>query len=294
MFSTDSEELQDSIRKAARAIENADALIITAGAGMGVDSGLPDYRGDEGLWREYPRLKHLGLSFEEAASPTWFDKDPRLAWAFYGHRQGLYRETRPHRGFALLKAWGEAKAHGHFTFTSNVDGHFQYAGFDPERLVECHGNIHRYQCCEPCHDQLWQGIAKDLDIDLQKLEARGPLPQCPECGEMARPNILMFFDWDWVRDVRTEQEGRFRAWVEMLEATEARVAIVEIGAGTNLVAVRMESERLAGQLTSQLIRINPREAEGPGGVTSIALPALDALERIEGELSEQFRGGCAN
>ena len=61
------QDLKTAIQAAATVIENAEALVILAGAGMGVDSGLPDYRGDEGLWRAYPRLKHLGLSFAEMA-----------------------------------------------------------------------------------------------------------------------------------------------------------------------------------------------------------------------------------
>jgi hypothetical protein len=73
-------------RLAAEAIEGADALLITAGAGMGVDSGLPDFRGTQGFWRAYPAIAKLGVSFEEMANPQWFNHDPALAWAFYGHR----------------------------------------------------------------------------------------------------------------------------------------------------------------------------------------------------------------
>jgi len=276
-----SRELQNSIDFAARSIQTADALIITAGAGMGVDSGLPDYRGNEGLWRAYPRLKHLGLSFEEAANPGWFTKNPKLAWAFYGHRQALYRRTKPHRGFALSKAWGEAMADGYFIYTSNVDGHFQHAGYDPQRLVECHGNIHRYQCCEPCTDHIWQDTMDDLDIDMEKFEVRGSLPCCPECGGVARPNVLMFYDWDWIGSFRIEQERRLRNWLDELQAKDASMAIVELGAGKSLATIRNASEHLARQFRGQLIRINPRDADGPNGAISIALPALEALERIE-------------
>ncbi len=62
---------------------------------MGVDSGLPDFRGAEGFWRAYPVMAKLGLSFEEMANPAWFQTDPHLAWAFYGHRLNLYRRTQP-------------------------------------------------------------------------------------------------------------------------------------------------------------------------------------------------------
>jgi NAD-dependent SIR2 family protein deacetylase len=94
--------IQDNIRMAAKAIQEADALFITAGAGMGVDSGLPDFRGNSGFWKAYPPIAKLGLSFSEMANPKWFDQKPEMAWAFYGHRLNLYRATVPHRGF---KSW---------------------------------------------------------------------------------------------------------------------------------------------------------------------------------------------
>lgn len=61
---------------AAEAVRQADALLITAGAGMGVDSGLPDFRGNEGFWRAYPAFAKLGLDFMSMASPGWFHRDP--------------------------------------------------------------------------------------------------------------------------------------------------------------------------------------------------------------------------
>ena len=77
------------LQRAAEALRQADALLITAGAGMGVDSGLPDFRGREGFWRAYPTVAKLGLSFEEMANPHWFAENPELAWAFYGHPESL-------------------------------------------------------------------------------------------------------------------------------------------------------------------------------------------------------------
>ena len=127
--------LRAEIERAAAAVAAADALVVAAGAGMGVDSGLPDFRGDEGFWNAYPPYRHLGLSFVELANPRWFVDDPALAWGFYGHRLALYRSTRPHAGFDLLRAWISACTGGGFVFTSNVDGQFQRAGFDPTRIV---------------------------------------------------------------------------------------------------------------------------------------------------------------
>jgi hypothetical protein len=98
-------DLIPDLALAADAIRRADALLITAGAGMGVDSGLPDFRGNEGFWRAYPAFAKLGLRFDELANPRWFASDPSLAWGFYGHRLNLYRTTTPHDGFAILLQW---------------------------------------------------------------------------------------------------------------------------------------------------------------------------------------------
>jgi NAD-dependent SIR2 family protein deacetylase len=91
-----------ALRRAAGAVAAADALLFGAGAGMGVDSGLPDFRGDKGFWRAYPPYEKLGLSFAALASPRWFRSDPELAWGFYGHRLNIYRATLPHDGFGIL------------------------------------------------------------------------------------------------------------------------------------------------------------------------------------------------
>lgn len=70
-------------------ISQSDYLIITSGAGMGVDSGLPDFRGKNGFWKAYPKLKDLNLSFVDVSNPISFLKDPKFGWAFYGHRYEL-------------------------------------------------------------------------------------------------------------------------------------------------------------------------------------------------------------
>ena len=101
--------VEHEITQAAKAIKAADALLITAGAGMGVDSGLPDFRGAQGFWRAYPAIAKLGLSFAEMANPAWFSENPHLAWAFYGHRLNLYRQTTPHQGFNQLLEIGSSK-----------------------------------------------------------------------------------------------------------------------------------------------------------------------------------------
>jgi len=92
----------EQIIKVQQYIKEADAVLITAGAGMGVNSGLPDFRGNKGFWNAYPIIKDLGISFQGMANPKWFITNPALVWAFYGHRLNLYRDTIPHDGFGMV------------------------------------------------------------------------------------------------------------------------------------------------------------------------------------------------
>jgi hypothetical protein len=70
---------------------------------MGIDSGLPDFRGADGFWKAYPALKQQNRNFKEIANPESFNTMPEIAWGFYGHRLQLYRNTIPHAGFHILK-----------------------------------------------------------------------------------------------------------------------------------------------------------------------------------------------
>jgi NAD-dependent SIR2 family protein deacetylase len=276
--------------RAAEIIAAADALVITAGAGMGVDSGLPDFRGTEGFWRAYPPISRLGLRFEEMANPAHFLRDPSLAWGFYGHRLELYRKIVPHRGFQTLRRWAEGPPGGAFVFTSNVDGHFQRAGFAEARVVECHGSILHLQCTVPCAREIWSADEVGVEVDEETFRAAEPLPSCPFCGAVARPNVLMFGDWNWISGRTSEQETRFRTW---LEDMDGRLAVIEFGAGTAVPTVRLTSEHLARRAGARLVRVNPREPAVPEGSVSLPMTALEAIDALESRLdagpSERMR-----
>lgn len=278
----------EAIQRAAQSIAAAEALVVTAGAGMGVDSGLPDFRGDEGFWNAYPAYAHLGLSFVDLANPRWFEEDPHLAWGFYGHRLNLYRATEPHEGFARLRAWAASRPAGAFVFTSNVDGQFQHAGFDAAAVVECHGAIETWQCARNCGSGLFAAAAESIAVDPTTFRAADPLPRCPHCGALARPNILMFGDDAW-NDARTgAQRRRFEDWLATL--TGRRVTVVECGAGAAVPAARRMSEVLTRIFEGTLIRINTRESSVPAGGISIQCGARAALTAIDAACGPAARG----
>lgn len=281
----------DELARAAEAIRESTALLVTAGAGMGVDSGLPDFRGNEGFWKAYPPFAKLGLSFVDLANPRWFDTDPALAWGFYGHRLALYRATKPHEGFAILSRWAASRPRGAFVFTSNVDGQFQRAGFDPDRILECHGALDWLQCTRDCGVGILRADSFAPEIDESSMRARGALPTCPRCRALMRPNVLMFGDFGWDSAREEEQSARFDAW--MAEAVSdvgrerERLVVIECGAGTAVPTVRNLGDRLATRLGATLVRINVREPEVPRGHVGLAMGARAALRAIDAKLSER-------
>ena len=274
------QEIQIEIDKARELISDADAILITAGAGMGVDSGLPDFRGNEGFWQAYPVAKARGLSFQEMANPEWFESDPSLAWAFYGHRLNLYRDTVPHEGFKMLRELCKAKDDDYFILTSNVDGQFQKAGFDQDKICEIHGSIHHLQCTKDKDHGIWSAEDDNVTVDMETFQALAPLPVCPACGALARPNILMFGDWDWIGYRSDMQMKRFGRWKIDLMNEKKKVCVIEIGAGTAIASIRRMSESAAKQFHTPLIRMNPREAQGLLGTIKLTMGGLAGIKAV--------------
>ncbi len=252
--------------------------MITAGAGMGVDSGLPDFRGEEGFWKAYPALAAAGVDFMSIANPNAFRKNPRQAWGFYGHRLALYRQTMPHDGFGVLNRIAQRMPAGAFVITSNVDGQFQKAGFDESRILEIHGSIHRLQCSSPCSDMIWPAQSIEPVTDEERCEWIGnKLPACPKCHQLARPNILMFNDWHWIDARKDFQRSSWQVWASQPKAK----IVIELGAGVDIPSIRHIGEKQA----CPVVRINPRHfslREGSG--VSLPMGAREALMAIEREL----------
>src|SRR5262249_5078590 len=144
-------------------------------------------------------------------------------------RLQLYRRTVPHEGFSILRRWLLAAECGGFVFTSNVDGHFQSAGFAPERLVEIHGSFSGRQCTNDCGIGIVEPGTIELTIGEETMRAVPPLPSCPRCGALARPNILMFGDWSWDSAWTDAQIRRMDQWIESLSG--AHLVLIECGAG---------------------------------------------------------------
>jgi len=250
---------------------------------MGVDSGLPDFRGNQGFWQAYPPYARLGLSFVECANPEHFERDPAFGWGFYGHRTNLYRDTIPHQGFQIIRRWIDRKKLPYFVVTSNVDGQFQTAGYNEDCILEVHGSIHWLQCSTPCCDTIWPN-REQLSIDEDSMRAR-QIPRCPRCRAVSRPNILMFGDWGWLPQRTHQQEQRFQAFLD--SHGNRRLAVVELGAGTAVPTIRATSERIGWRCAdATVIRINTRESVIASPHISLPCGALEGVRAIDALVTE--------
>lgn len=158
------------LEQAACWLRQAEQVCVLTGAGVSAESGVPTFRGSDGLWE--------GHRIEDVASPEGFRRDPALVWQFYNARRANLRQVQPNAGHyalaALERRWGDR-----FTIvTQNVDGLHQAAG--SQRVLELHGNLRRTRCL---------GCGEVRDRGLEPLEA---LPRCPRCGGPLRPDIVWF------------------------------------------------------------------------------------------------------
>jgi len=192
-----------------------------------------------------------------------------------------------------MKEWGESKPDGYFVFTSNVDGHWKKAGVPAEKLIECHGTVDYLQCTENCTEDIWPSYEtlKGIVVDPETFRAKDPLPQCKNCNELARTNVLMFNDGtfnDNRLNVQMESLKKWRASMRdksMATSSKFKLAVIEVGAGKAVPTVRFQSEGMCQQFDASLIRINLRDSDFPvnmkgGPHFSLPLGGLQALQLL--------------
>lgn len=279
--------MKNEIQRAAEWIANAESLLITAGAGMSVDSGLPDYRGKDGFWNHFPVYRELGVDYARMTRPSGFTRDPHFAWGFYGYCLSLYRRAQPHFGYEVLKSLAKRFGSQCFVLTTNVDGFFLKAGIPSTQVRECHGSIHALQCIHPCQRSSWSADAFHPEVDMHSMRLIEPLPSCLHCGALARPAIFAFGDTSYVWEATQSQAELYQAWRE--RSVGRRLVVIECGSGPTVPGLRREGEALARQNQGHLVRINLRDHQ-TNHPDDIGLPysAVEALELIHQELLSTF------
>jgi NAD-dependent deacetylase len=145
------------------------SITVLTGAGISADSGVPTFRGQDGLWRNFRA--------EDLATPEAFARDPRLVWEWYDWRRALIATKRPNPAHHALVEL-ERRYERFRLITQNVDGLHEAAG--SRSLIELHGNIWKIRCtrCERIH------LNHDVPLAL--------LPYCHDCGTLLRPHIVWF------------------------------------------------------------------------------------------------------
>ena len=143
--------------------------VVLTGAGISAESGVPTFRGEDGLWKNYRA--------EELATPEAFSRDHRTVWEWYDWRRQKIAEAAPNEGHRAIEAL-ESYFDDFALITQNVDGLHELAG--SRNVLELHGNIWKKRCVS-CG-----AIEEDRRVPLPTHE-----PRC-ECGEMMRPHIVWF------------------------------------------------------------------------------------------------------
>jgi len=150
-------------------VHKAQSVTVLTGAGISADSGVPTFRGTEGLWKNFRP--------EELASPDAFDRDPQLVWEWYNWRRELLATKLPNPAHEALVQL-EARIPDFWVITQNVDGLHAAAG--TRHLSEIHGNIWKVRCTK-C-DQVC--VNRDVPLTFP--------PSCDDCGGLLRPHIVWF------------------------------------------------------------------------------------------------------
>lgn len=157
----------------------ARSVVVLTGAGVSAESGIPTFRGDEGLWKSYRP--------ERLATPEAFASDPRLVWEWYAWRRELVATRSPHSGHVALARLCQDRP-GVRLVTQNVDGlHARAAseiGSGAAPPLELHGSLFRVRCTA-CRYR----APHTASVDSGTVET---LPRCPECGGLLRPAVVWF------------------------------------------------------------------------------------------------------
>jgi NAD-dependent deacetylase len=217
--------LDAELQAAAERLSASRRVLALTGAGVSAESGVPTFRGAEGLWRRFRP--------EDLATPEAFARDPNLVWEWYASRRERLAPLRPNAAHEALVAL-EARVPRFLLATQNVDGLHAAAG--SRAMVELHGNIWRLRCmascCEPREDR------------------RVPLPEMPprcSCGALLRPDVVWFGE-------SLDEKAVERA----LQAAESAEVVLVIGT-SSLVYPAAALPQVARAHGAFVIEVNPQE-----------------------------------
>lgn len=241
----DTEELVTRLR-------TARALVVVTGSGVSAASGVPTFRGDHGLWRNY--------RVEDLSTPEAFAHDPKTVWEWYDWRRALLADCRPNAAHDVLARWSARQ--GFTLITQNVDGLHERAG--TANIIRFHGSIWDLQCAVGCGAPRWE----DRTAPLPALP-----PACPACGGLARPGVIWFGE---TIDLDVLQRSS--------KAAAGADVFLSIGTSSQVypAAGLLHQAHRAGAFTAE---INPGATGASSAVDlAIAAPAEDALPMLDARM----------
>ena len=243
--------IESSLDILAARLRPARRITAITGAGVSAASGVPTFRGNDGLWRNFRA--------EDLATPEAFRRNPHLVWEWYDWRRSLIARCKPNEAHRILARWS---ARDDFTLiTQNVDGLHEQAGAS---VIRFHGSIWELRCTGSCGQTPWEDRRTPL-TDMP--------PRCPTCTALARPGVVWF------------GEGIDSDVLQRAFAATACDVFLSIGTSSIVypAAGLVHQARRAGAFTAE---INPVATESAAAVdVAIAMPAEDALPELEKRLT---------
>eukprot|EP00703_Trepomonas_sp_PC1_P005614 JAP90992.1 Sir2 family protein [Trepomonas sp. PC1] len=272
-------------------IQISDYILIGAGAGFSVDSGLKVYKDIAKI----PIYKQLKMDYADLCDPELlkYYESQQIFYGFWGTCYNDYMDTKPHTGYYLLQNMLTKLNKKHFVYTSNVDGFFKRV-FNPDNVFEIHGTLMEWQCSKQCSkfvyffdDDFRFKISENMkyeftvqkitysqlkdDVEINQnfdqdymIQIQMPpqcLPKCHLCNAVLRPRVMMFDD-DQYMEIDAEQQ-QFEDFRRLFLKSKC-CTMLEFGCGLRVPTIREDFERwlrkrLQKGKQCQLIRINPGE-----------------------------------
>ncbi|MFB6345632.1 MAG: NAD-dependent deacetylase [bacterium] len=240
-----------AIEETASRLRSEPSITVLTGAGISAASGVPTFRGDDGLWDQFDP--------EELASPRGFKQDPEKVWEWYDQRRRDIDEVEPNRGHEVLGQW--SRRYDKFSLvTQNVDDLHERA--DTRAVIHLHGNIWNVSCWENCSDSERQW--ENRQVPLPQIP-----PRCPHCDGLLRPEVVWFGE---------------QLDPDVLEASQRALncdLFFTIGTSAEVHPAAGFIDR-ASQQGAHTVEINPDSTSASQIVdTVIQQPAEEALDQIE-------------
>ncbi len=200
-------------------------IVVLTGAGVSAESGIPTFRGKDGLWNKYDP--------QELATPEAFQRNPKLVWEWYDWRRQLIAKAEPNEAHRII-AKMEKEFEDFWLITQNVDGLHQRAG--SKKVIELHGNIWKVRCIK-CFAEYYE-----YKTPLDELP-----PKCKECGGILRPGVV------WFGEALPED-----ALMKAYELSETADIFIVVGTSAQVYPAA-ELPFIAKRRGAKLIEVNPEE-----------------------------------